>query len=351
MTYPQGTPSSGVYDVFTDNSFTPDDVVKAIRDNHSPVNKMTMLISLGHQVSLIQNFINARYLGRSALPIEEGFITSGYFDNVLCLSGSFSSDFAYVNMNKYLVDISEYQGGIGGYTYLYPMKIELGQFGALMNSGTVWLNTSGIQASGAGELVFANPSNEYDPSYNGIVRLYGKEIILQSSGIINLSGNSTTTKLNFYGDLLISGQSATADIVVSNRLLPSKLVDTVTGTEQDLGSDTPNYKAFLNGYIQTIHTQAHYATGHGLGSGTKVFAGTFGGVCGASIDDSDYGLKVSSSYTCGSYQYLNAGVGPNKIYLRRNQNGQDPISGYLQLNSGQLEFYKIGGSGWVLTGF
>lgn len=365
MAYPQGTPSSGVYDVFTDNSFTPDDVVKAIRDNHSPVNRTTMLVSLGYQVSLIQNFVNARYLGRSALPVKEGFITSGYFDNVLCLSGSLSSDYTYVNINKHTVDVRKNQGGVCGYTYLYPMEVQLKKFGS--DSWTSYFNVSGInwvtdngirniriQANRAHELTLANPSTQDDAAgYSGITRLYGNEINLQSVGSnINLVGGSIT-RLNFCGsNLLISGSSTAANIFVSNRLLPWQPVDEYDGTGQDLGSDSPLYRAWKNAYLQTTHTQATYGTPHGLGPGTKVFAGTFGGVCGASVNDSDYGLKVSSTYVCGNFQYLNAGVGPNKIYLRKWQTGEAAISGYFQLNDGQLEFYSINaGSGWVLTGF
>lgn len=367
MAYPQGTPSSGVYDVFKDNSFTPNDVVKAIRDNHSPVNRTTMLVSLGYQVSLIQNFVNARYLGRESLPVQEGYITSGYFDNVLCLSGSLDSDYTYVNINKHTVDVRKNQGGVCGYTYLYPMEVNLRRYGSTSDAWSAYFNSSGINWAPSGvesslrikankthNFIIANPSTQDDAvGYSGIMTVYGNEVSLQSVGSnINLVGGSVT-RLNFCGTtLLVSGQSTSSNIFVSNRLLPWQPVDEYDGTGQDLGSDSPLYRAWKNAYLQTTHTQATYGTTHGLGLGTKVFAGTFGGVCGASIDDSDYGLKVSSTYLCGNFQYLNAGVGPNKIYLRKWQTGEAAISGYFQLNNGQLEFYSINaGSGWVLTGF
>lgn len=371
MSYPEGTPSSGVYDVFKNNSFTPDDVVKAIRDNHTPVNRMNMLISLGYQVSLVQNFVNSRYLARSATPVQESFITSGYFDNVLCLSGAISSDFTYTNINDYFIDVRKNQGGVCGYTHIYPMEVQLKRFGAPTDAWTSYLNVSGInwvptagikniriQANKAHEVILANPSTQDDnPAYSGILKMYANEITLQSvSNKFNLLPTAGgPSYLNFCGTtLVISGINTASKIYVSNKLLPSQIINEFAGTGQDLGEDSPQYRGFLNGYIQTVHTKANYKTDISLGTGgTKYFVGSFGGVCGASIDDRDYGVKVSSTYVgLGTYQYLDGGLGPNKIYLGRRQNLQTPVSGYLYLNSGQLEFYsETDGSGWVLTGF
>lgn len=77
MPYPYGTPSSGLQDVFTDNSFTPSDVCGSIKDNVTSINRSAFIASLGYQVSLVQNMVNKEKLARYNDPI-----TTGYFDTL-----------------------------------------------------------------------------------------------------------------------------------------------------------------------------------------------------------------------------------------------------------------------------
>lgn len=74
MSYPYDNPSLTMSSTWNSGSYTPDEVVKNIRDNYTPINKNGMRNSVGHQISLIQNYINSKYIGRSDIPIEKGFI-------------------------------------------------------------------------------------------------------------------------------------------------------------------------------------------------------------------------------------------------------------------------------------
>ena len=76
MAYPYGIPSSGFISLpdLNSSAFSPNNVTANISDNHSPVNKRTMVNSHGYQISLLQNFVNKQYLGRENDPVISGFI-------------------------------------------------------------------------------------------------------------------------------------------------------------------------------------------------------------------------------------------------------------------------------------
>ena len=86
--YPLGTPCSGISNVW-EGSFSPQQVVGAIIDNVTPVNKNNMRLSVGQQVSLVQNFVNANYLARSEVPINSGFM------NYLSINSAINADGSY----------------------------------------------------------------------------------------------------------------------------------------------------------------------------------------------------------------------------------------------------------------
>lgn len=78
-TYPNGIPSSGFLSgdiVDPGLSFTPEKVTPNLIDNHSPVNRRTMVNSHGYVLSQIANFVNATYLGRDNMPVLSGYITN-----------------------------------------------------------------------------------------------------------------------------------------------------------------------------------------------------------------------------------------------------------------------------------
>lgn len=366
-TYPQGTPSSGIYDVFTGNSFTPNDVVRGIRDNHSPVNRTTMLVSLGYQVSLIQNFVNARYLAREEYPIDEGYITSGYFDNVYCLSGALSSDFKFTRANWDQLEAHKNQASVCGKTLVTPYEINLTRYGPDTDAWTSYWGQSGLffehsasDRAGTPYRIKANKVHKFR-----ITNLSTTEDALGYSGILSLEGNyievkSTSDTMSLipstpYSDpfwLYFCGASLRVSgfgpVFMYNDIHPG-----VTGVI-DLGRESPTRLQFHRAYIQTLNTYSE-TRNHGLGgSSDLVYETTLGGACGRTFTTEGlYGLKVKSDYTAGGvYQHNESRFAPNRVYLRRYQNGATPMSGYFQVNTnGQLEFFKVGVSGWVLTNF
>lgn len=91
MAYPNtNNPSpdftSGIYT----SDISPDAAVAAIIDNYTPVNKDGMRHSVGYQLSLVQNFVNKKYLGRHNHPVTNAFITTASGTNL-------QYDWAYLN--------------------------------------------------------------------------------------------------------------------------------------------------------------------------------------------------------------------------------------------------------------
>jgi len=82
--YPAGTPSIDFSktSITTESSMSPATVCAGIIDNYSAVNEITMRNSVGYEISLLQNFVNATYLGREATPVKSGYLTNTYSDNV-----------------------------------------------------------------------------------------------------------------------------------------------------------------------------------------------------------------------------------------------------------------------------
>jgi hypothetical protein len=72
--YPNGQASESLNGIWISGDFTPADVCTQIIDNVSPVNKNTMINSVGKEISSIQNFVNKDYLGRYSAPVNSGFI-------------------------------------------------------------------------------------------------------------------------------------------------------------------------------------------------------------------------------------------------------------------------------------
>lgn len=82
MSYPYDFPAVSMDNIWNSGSYTPEDVVVYIRDNYTPVNKTSMRNSVGYQLSLVQNFVNEHYLGRSDLAIHSGYINYLYSSGI-----------------------------------------------------------------------------------------------------------------------------------------------------------------------------------------------------------------------------------------------------------------------------
>lgn len=76
MSYPYDNPSLSMSTVWQSGNYTPNDVVRVIRDNYTPVNKNSMRNSVGQEISLLQNYVNSKFLGREDIPINTGYISN-----------------------------------------------------------------------------------------------------------------------------------------------------------------------------------------------------------------------------------------------------------------------------------
>ena len=357
MAYPNGQASSGVYDIFHGTNFSPNDVVRGIRDNYSPINRTTMLNSLGYQVGLIQNFVNASYLGRPEVPVQNAYMFSGWAEGSMrSYSGLVTEDtHYYAALFPTYADVKSKTGtgdtAVCGHTYIRPYEIEFKYFDAYSSKSGL-INFDGIsldhitltdpdtatdfvsdwRVNKANKLVIANPSATDDVGgFSGILELYGERIELTAPAI-NLQGYSASSPVNLWfcgSSLTISGGATSANVRIFNNFIPT------TDGAKEIGDVAFTWgSGFINGVYSTIL------------SATKTRYNTFiGGVCGAT----EVWNFDSQSVTGGGVVTARVAASPNKFLLSR---ATPSVSGYLQINSdGQLEFFKIGSSGWVLTHF
>lgn len=364
MPYPYGTPATGVLNIFTGTSFSPNDVVMGIRDNYSAVNRTTMLNSLGYQVGLLQNFVNSTYLGRPAVPVQNGYFGnawgSGQFtvysgdllsahtltsmypeafrayetDNLLYVnetlvrpSGfrlSSTQDGAhYVDLNKSGLYFSNFNSSIGSST------LQLMVASGITGDYRMWTR---LEATGTDYFRMGNYS---DSGYSGVFELYGTRIDLSATRT-NLQGSTPTANvsLTFCGShLTISGGTSASNIRTYNNIFPT------TNGEREMGDSSYYWKD-----MYSVQYTSEFA------ASTSTFTTRVGGVCG------QLGLTFESQALRQSDGALLSSVGlyPNQVYLSRNlpASPNPAMSGYLRINSSnQLEFFKIGSSGWVLTNY
>lgn len=385
--YPYGTPASGVYDIFQ-TSFSPNDVVRAIRDNYSPVNRTTMLNSLGYQVGLLQNYINATYMGRRTVPVENAFMTSGWCEDLisysgtlteneilLALSNSSSADaHQYTHISDGRIDVKSFNGGgestaLCGHAILRPTEFVLSQYAAI-GSNTEWSgvwNLNGItsyqltfsspqtsngfisnfRANRAHKLTVANPSYQDDGvGFSGILELYARDVRLSATNWIQLATRPSTSVsyIAFCGtSLVVSGNAASSYILFQPNLIP------ITNNATTLGDQ---FRYFSNAYINRTNSSIIALDG-GATSKQWSYWGNFGGVCGQHWSTDVFGLSVYLDHVCGRVIHNRTFISPNKIALYAYDTDDTiPASGYFQMISGQLEFYSYNhGSGWVITAF
>jgi hypothetical protein len=80
--YPNDYTSISMSTTWNSGSYRPNDVVRSIRDNYTPINKNSMRNSVGNEISLLQNYVNSKYLGRVDIPVASGFV-----NNIISNSG------------------------------------------------------------------------------------------------------------------------------------------------------------------------------------------------------------------------------------------------------------------------
>lgn len=355
-TYPLGTPSSGIYDIFEGTSFTPSDVVKAIRDNQSPVNRTTMLNSLGYQVGLIQNYVNATYLGREEYPVGDSWVTSGHFIDVAMSSsglGTADSPEYVSSLTKDYVRVV-IDGGASSSVCGHFQSDGVLWFSSTIAENNLWLkpasgyyfqymrmltpcadtNYTGWLYTPIGhELAIFNMGHDSNPAWLGHMTVSGYQLNLYAKG-----GSYRLSDSPYFsweaGGLTFSGNS-TSTVAFYNDIRP------LVNKSSDLGSVTYQWE---EGYINRIRGWATDQVG-----GSLYY--NIGFLCGQPIAETwpvlvkrDYGILSNS-----------AGVRDNALMLRQEiaGNATATTSGYFRINTqGQTEFYSLEhGSGWVLTNF
>ena len=112
MSYPYDSPSLSMNTTWNSGSYTPDSVVKNIRDNYTPINKNSVRNSVGNQISLIENFVNSKYLGRSDISIESGFITNLLSENLI-------TDYVSINETATIKKLNITETGFLQNAYVY----------------------------------------------------------------------------------------------------------------------------------------------------------------------------------------------------------------------------------------
>ena len=365
MAYPNGQASSGVYDIFHGTNFSPNDVVRGIRDNYSPINRTTMLNSLGYQVGLIQNFVNSSYLGRPEVPVQNAYISNAWSSGQFTVYSGLLTGAHKKTSSKpdyfeaYETDTSFYSM----WTRVLPSEVSLTYAHEIDGYHTAELNRSGLYFSNSNFLstlgLMVNSSDVpgyYDGKYNtwtrfeaagtdyfrmgnysnpsgysGVLELHGKRIDLTAPVAINLQGYTAGSDVNLWfcgSNLTISGGADSANVRIFNNFIPT------TDGAKEIGDVAFTWgSGFINGVYSTIL------------SATRTRYDTFvGGVCGAT-EVWNFDTRIVNN----NIVQARAAASPNKFLLSR---ATPSVSGYLQINSdGQLEFFKIGSSGWVLTHF
>lgn len=276
MSYPVGNPPSGLFNIWSSGSFTPEQVVSAIRDTTTPVNKASLVNSVGQQVSLIQNFVNTSYLGRHNYPIASGWINKLYSSGILAdninISGSITinsknenqkiriaySDHASCNSSSeyshnglYLHSI--FDNSLIGISYVYPGRIVLcgHNYGGLTLSGcnidftgdiNPWITSNNNIVLNTNSNIFsfyetqvrvcntAGTYTEIGPSYihsnsSCGITIYNGVRIKMSSKLFDLTG----------------GTLKTTSIGNSSSYIPNSYLENVSvKTSMQMGSDNNN---------------------------------------------------------------------------------------------------------------
>ena len=86
--------ASGFPEGILTSTLNEDTAVGGLIDNHTTVNKAGIKATLGRQISLIQNFVNSRYLGRDDLYISDAYIDRQHVDTLMptgTVTGSWDS--------------------------------------------------------------------------------------------------------------------------------------------------------------------------------------------------------------------------------------------------------------------
>lgn len=121
--YPYGNPSNTLSGYWSSGDFTPEQVVKFIRNNITPIDKNSLRNSVGKEISAIQNFVNKNYLGRIDDPVNSGFFQYISTSSVDCSAARISSRYS-VYPTELVISGNITLTASGSYYSLIPLSYE-----------------------------------------------------------------------------------------------------------------------------------------------------------------------------------------------------------------------------------
>ena len=266
--YPHGYPTESGFTLpeLNNSSFSPEMVTANIVDNHSPVNRRTMINSHGYQISLVQNFVNSTYLGRQGYPVNSGFI------NYLIAIDIFVGNNEYIDGDLVFKETSNiyFKNGTTSKTTYDYFGIDFEQFGSnhtyKINSNSLLeldsINTLSLIANNASKITM-DPSSDISLSPGS-----NKPVIIKDKGIY-ASGN--IEHVLDADQIYIS----TPDLnVVSNDADMSLTALDISGTTANFNSTTNNIGGTTTNIGSTTSTNISSTTTTITGTTTNLNANT-----------------------------------------------------------------------------
>lgn len=198
--YPIGNPCSGIANVW-EGTFTPQQVVGAIIDNVTPINKNNMRLSVGQQISLVQNFVNANYLAREDVPVNSGFMNYLYIFKHINAEGSYPAPYfdmrrdTFISLNTTGLYFQETRTDEG-----YPeaskwlMQLLPSKFKFYFSHSSDYSDFTAYRLyfyESAGTMSYTSDGLDSTKDINILNRDGGKDLIIQSNNIV-ISGTYAT---------------------------------------------------------------------------------------------------------------------------------------------------------------
>jgi len=109
--YPNDAPATDMSGYWQDGAYTPANTLVYIRDDFTPINKNAMINSVGKNLSLLENFVNSTYLGRSGTYVQDGYIAALHTGDLVS-SGYVGGNNIYTY--SHIVPVSDLGTNIGG---------------------------------------------------------------------------------------------------------------------------------------------------------------------------------------------------------------------------------------------
>jgi len=207
MTYPYGNPSTNFGSGIYDSDFSPEIVTAGVINYRTPVSNVGMKNSFGHQVSLLQNFVNIHLLGRSGDYVSDGYIRMVHCSGINMDAGN---DACYLHIDESGVS----RGNIGLRPCVASLPYSMGICSAegiiqLGNPTNIDITISGNKVG----ILTDNPSCALDVSGNLFIHTTGGDGIslIGDNGFINrIYANATSES-----QLILGGYSAGNESIIT----------------------------------------------------------------------------------------------------------------------------------------